>query len=63
MFLLLDGRYGEKYEAPNDCNFDNKISSTNIPALIPKKPARYARIINKNLNALIVRFKEKSGIA
>lgn len=61
--MFVGGRYGEKYDAPNDCKFDNRISCMNIPKLIPKKPAIYPKIIYINRNVLIVKFKEKSGIA
>ena len=63
VFLFVGGRYGEKYDAPNDCKFDNRISCMNIPKLIPKKPAIYPKIIYINRNVLIVKFNEKSGIA
>ena len=61
--MFVGGRYGEKYDAPNDCKFDNRISCMNIPKLIPKKPAIYPKIIYINRNVLIVKFNEKSGIA
>lgn len=61
--MFVGGRYGEKYDAPNDCKFDNRISCMNIPKLIPKKPAIYPKMIYINRNVLIVKFNEKSGIA
>lgn len=39
LFLLLGGRYGEKYDTPNDCRFESRISWMNIPKLMPRKPA------------------------
>ena len=48
---------------PNDFIFTIIEIYTNKPKLIPKKPAIYPSKINKNLNNLKWKPKEKSGIA
>ena len=63
MFKLVTGRYGAKYETPNDLRAASIASCANKPIAIPKKPAIYPKIIYINLKILNVNPREKSGIA
>lgn len=63
VFRFVTGKYGDKYETPNDLLFASNASCTNSPIAIPRKPAIYPKMIYINLQILKVNPSEKSGIA
>ena len=40
----MTGKYGDKYDAPNDFKLAIIINCKNIASPIPKKPAAYATV-------------------